>query len=872
MKQKLSTLLISSALASSAFAGSDDLMLGDHSLAMGGAIATGTNTVAIGKGALASGDNMTADEIKRRLAENQEKLNEITQQNNTVNGLTQEIKNLNVRYHDTIEAGVRVEEVRKAKANAKKEYDRLQQIYDTEKANSAEFFRQAQAKIDDFNSRLNGVSNIKGYDINDDGSLTRMAEAFKTQVEDGTTLDLNTDFYKNYIQSYYQALGDLRSNWIEYNRMDYDNTTNINNLYYLTDYNTYRGQRRYFGLSIKGNGLTFWTDFTYHRNAFNGFDYITNKPKADLDGININTQVLTQEEWNKYQENVPLFKQAMAQLVAHNDDPLLGDEGRQAILNIFDKKLDYRLKAAEIAYYQGEYERTHNLTFLDKKKVALQEFEILRNEIGILKNPNIIKEKNINQWKQTHITDITERNKITTEKLTNELEQALGINRQAVEQKQAELAKMLANANQAKTNWQNINPTARDLILSAEYEKVKQALAEKNTALNNATERLKWLKEHLTLNTFEQGENATAVGTANLVTGANATAVGVANIVANTSSVAIGDSNTVTGTESTAIGQRNNVAGNNNIAIGSDITIADGISNAVVIGKGSTVAALVPTVSYTVEETTMQFAGTPVGVFSVGATGKERVITNVAAGRISDTSTDAINGSQLAGVFSYVNGKLTSTLNTAKAYTDNQVAGLSNGTDTTTLNAKAAETLNQAKTYTDNKMVEAVNTANAHSDANDVKTLKAANDYTDKKAKATLEKTVENDEKVLGEAKYYTDVQIVKLKQNLADLVPTSAIDQRKLDKLESRMKNYANSLHKEAIAGVAGAYAVSAIAHVPGAKFSVGAGVGVYSTEKALAIGVINTSDNGRYQVRFAASYDTQGNAGGQAGISIGF
>ncbi|MDK7282018.1 hypothetical protein QP477_11450, partial [Haemophilus seminalis] len=38
------------------------------------------------------------------------------------------------------------------------------------------------------------------------------------------------------------------------------------------------------------------------------------------------------------------------------------------------------------------------------------------------------------------------------------------------------------------------------------------------------------------------------------------------------------------------------------------------------------------------------------GVVSVGAPGKERQITNVAAGRISSTSTDAINGSQLYAV------------------------------------------------------------------------------------------------------------------------------------------------------------------------------------------------------------------------------
>ena len=42
--------------------------------------------------------------------------------------------------------------------------------------------------------------------------------------------------------------------------------------------------------------------------------------------------------------------------------------------------------------------------------------------------------------------------------------------------------------------------------------------------------------------------------------------------------------------------------------------------------------------------------GNPASVVSVGSKDNERQITNVAAGRISDTSTDAINGSQLYAV------------------------------------------------------------------------------------------------------------------------------------------------------------------------------------------------------------------------------
>ena len=63
--------------------------------------------------------------------------------------------------------------------------------------------------------------------------------------------------------------------------------------------------------------------------------------------------------------------------------------------------------------------------------------------------------------------------------------------------------------------------------------------------------------------------------------------------------------------------------------------------------------------SATIGETEYRFAaGTPVGIVSVGAPGKERRIENVAAGLVSEDSTDAINGSQLYSVIKNTQTKL----------------------------------------------------------------------------------------------------------------------------------------------------------------------------------------------------------------------
>ena len=106
--------------------------------------------------------------------------------------------------------------------------------------------------------------------------------------------------------------------------------------------------------------------------------------------------------------------------------------------------------------------------------------------------------------------------------------------------------------------------------------------------------------------------------------------------------------------------------------MGNNVTIAAGLDGAVALGNGSTVAASNPTASTTILGTTYNFAGAAPavgGVVSVGAAGAERQIKNVAAGRISATSTDAINGSQLYATNTAIeNLNLTVAANKTKYY------------------------------------------------------------------------------------------------------------------------------------------------------------------------------------------------------------
>lgn len=98
-----------------------------------------------------------------------------------------------------------------------------------------------------------------------------------------------------------------------------------------------------------------------------------------------------------------------------------------------------------------------------------------------------------------------------------------------------------------------------------------------------------------------------------------------------------------------SIGNYNHISGNNTFVMGNNVTTS--LENAVILGNDSTDGDVVGTSSYTFNNgKTVNYAGTtPISTVSVGAKDKERTITNVAAGRISATSTDAINGSQLYG-------------------------------------------------------------------------------------------------------------------------------------------------------------------------------------------------------------------------------
>lgn len=145
------------------------------------------------------------------------------------------------------------------------------------------------------------------------------------------------------------------------------------------------------------------------------------------------------------------------------------------------------------------------------------------------------------------------------------------------------------------------------------------------------------------------GDQSIAIGTGNVVAGKHSGAIGDPSTIKADNSYSVGNNNQFTdATQTDVFGVGNNitVTESNSVALGSNSAISAGTHAGTQAKKSDGTAGTTTTAGAT--GTVKGFAGqTAVGAVSVGASGAERRIQNVAAGEVSATSTDAVNGSQL---------------------------------------------------------------------------------------------------------------------------------------------------------------------------------------------------------------------------------
>ena len=411
-----------------------------------------------------------------------------------------------------------------------------------------------------------------------------------------------------------------------------------------------------------------------------------------------------------------------------------------------------------------------------------------------------------------------------------------------------------------------------------------------------------------------------------VATGTDSIAVGPAAKSVGESSIAMGNAATSTGAGSMAMGQNARSTGENSVAIGAG-AVANNKGD-VALGAGATTEQAVGTQGVTIRGNDYQFAGTtPTGTVSLGSLDNERTITNVAAGRISATSTDAVNGSQL-----YATNQAIEAINTNFSGLDNSVVKyVVNGDGSIDYSkiALAGDTYDQSTKTGGTTITNVAAGVNASDAVNkqqlDEVSLNVTNIAEGKdgmfqvnntsnlpKPKPTGQNSIAGgagavasatNSMALGNSAKATHSNAVALGTNsvtdrdnsvsmgyaggerqithvAAGTAATDAVNVGQLKQSMGDSYTYTNNKFgelKEMIAdqddklsaGIAGAMAMASLPqpYSPGASMFSMAG-GTYQGESAIAMGVSTVSDNGKWVTKLSGSSNSQGDLGGSVGI----
>ncbi|WP_273397826.1 YadA family autotransporter adhesin [Actinobacillus porcinus] len=415
---------------------------------------------------------------------------------------------------------------------------------------------------------------------------------------------------------------------------------------------------------------------------------------------------------------------------------------------------------------------------------------------------------------------------------------------------------------------------------------------------------------------------AIAIGNQAYVSGDEAVGVGYGNTVLGSRSNVVGTHNNVTTANNNVMGNDNNVTvSDGNVIVGNNITFAQGVTTSgnIALGTNTVISAPVPTASVEIQGVTHNFAGTtPTSVLSIANEGNERQIQNVAAGRVTNTSTDAINGSQLYAVVEALNAIQTinitggdnvqATVSADKGITITETNN-ANGTKNYAVSAKlgkglkvdengaiaaTAQPINGGAgvSITTNAQDEAVvNVAGVTTTTDDGKSY-ARSDLTKPVGVKGDGKNIRTSTTANGDVqvKLADDIQVNSVAihngptinqqginanntriTNVQDgIAPTDAVNVRQLNQqgniINQRIDNLADNVKKNKKRNDAGIASTAAMANIPqvmlAGKSGVGVGVGHRSGQNAIAVGYSRASDNAKHIIKLSAGLDTQSKA----------
>lgn len=298
----------------------------------------------------------------------------------------------------------------------------------------------------------------------------------------------------------------------------------------------------------------------------------------------------------------------------------------------------------------------------------------------------------------------------------------------------------------------------------------------------------------------------------------------------------------------------------NAVAMGTNASATTG--NSVALGANSTTGATTSTAGTTILGNNYSFAGgSSTGVVSVGSVGGERQVTNVAAGQLSASSTDAVNGSQLYATNQAINNL------SATAGAGINVTTASTGTGIAIGTSVANVGPGGTATYTaGNNVVLMQNGTNM---------TFAVSDNPNFNSVTVGSTTINNNGVSIANGPSMTTAGVDAGGRTITHVAPgvsgTDAVNLNQLNAGLGAVNNNLNSLRqdvldhrKEARAGVAAAMAMAGMpqAYLPG-KSMVAAGAATFKGQTAIAIGLSKISDNGKWVTKITGSANTRGDVG---------
>lgn len=322
-------------------------------------------------------------------------------------------------------------------------------------------------------------------------------------------------------------------------------------------------------------------------------------------------------------------------------------------------------------------------------------------------------------------------------------------------------------------------------------------------------------------------------------------------------SVAVGSGAIARADNSQAIGKNAIAVTEDSIAIGTEAVTAANKGD-VALGTGSKTSTVIATKGTRLGNQYYDYAGSnPLSAVSFGSVGFERLLQNVAAGRISADSTDAVNGSQLFATNQVLDGtikrvdELDNKIHSIPEQPSPNVVQYDPGPDGKPENSVTFHGGDPNAPV----VLKNVGAGSRDSDASNMKQLRdvatTAHAYTDTKSEETFKRSTDYTDRkigeVVGQANRYTDEQLSKL---------TGQVD----------------DVRKEARQAAALGLAASSLRYDdrPG-KVSAAVGGGAWGGQGAFALGLGYTAESQRVRLNVSAA-STGGRWGVGAGASFTF